>query len=84
MVELSEQAGRRRSAGHARWVKLTHWIGTVSFLILAFTGIAILMVHPRLYWGEVGNDSSNYPSTATISTAVGRSATPSFRKPLRQ
>ena len=28
----------------------------MSFLTLAFTGVLILMVHPRLYWGEVGND----------------------------
>ncbi|MEO7990388.1 MAG: cytochrome b/b6 domain-containing protein [Chryseolinea sp.] len=41
---------------HKRWVKVSHWIITVSFLLLAFTGIEILMVHPRLYWGEVGND----------------------------
>jgi thiosulfate reductase cytochrome b subunit len=25
-------------------------------LTLAFSGYVILMVHPRLYWGEVGND----------------------------
>jgi hypothetical protein len=25
-------------------------------LTLAFTGFVILMAHPRLYWGEVGND----------------------------
>lgn len=25
-------------------------------MTLAFTGFMILMVHPRLYWGEVGND----------------------------
>lgn len=56
MAEAAEQAGRTSSAGHPPWVRLTHWIVTVSFLILAFTGIAILMVHPRLYWGEVGND----------------------------
>ena len=41
---------------HSRWVKISHWIVTLSFLILAFTGFEILMVHPRLYWGEVGND----------------------------
>lgn len=29
---------------------------TLSFLILAFSGFVILMCHPRLYWGEVGND----------------------------
>lgn len=41
---------------HSRWVRTSHWIVTLSFLILAFTGFEILMVHPRLYWGEVGND----------------------------
>ncbi|HPH45471.1 MAG TPA: cytochrome b/b6 domain-containing protein [Chryseolinea sp.] len=41
---------------HSRWVKISHWVITVSFLLLAFTGFIILMCHPRLYWGEVGND----------------------------
>jgi thiosulfate reductase cytochrome b subunit len=41
---------------HSLWVRISHWIVTVSFLFLAFTGFEILMVHPRLYWGEVGND----------------------------
>jgi thiosulfate reductase cytochrome b subunit len=43
-------------AAHKGWVKITHWIVAISFLFLLFTGIEILMVHPRLYWGEVGND----------------------------
>src|SRR5687767_14277680 len=42
--------------GHARWVKASHWIGAASLLVLAVTGFVILMAHPRLYWGEVGND----------------------------
>lgn len=37
-------------------MKGIHWIVTVSFLTLAFSGFIILMCHPRLYWGEVGND----------------------------
>ncbi len=41
---------------HRRWVKITHWIGTISFFFLVFSGVEILMVHPRLYWGNVGND----------------------------
>ena len=41
---------------HKRWVKSTHWIITLSFLALAFSGFIILMCHPRLYWGETGND----------------------------
>jgi thiosulfate reductase cytochrome b subunit len=41
---------------HRSWVRVSHWLITISFLSLAFTGFEILMVHPRLYWGEVGND----------------------------
>jgi thiosulfate reductase cytochrome b subunit len=45
-----------KDIGHKRWVRLSHWVITVSFLSLAFSGFVILMCHPRLYWGEVGND----------------------------
>lgn len=41
---------------HRRWVKASHWIMTLSFFALAFTGIEMIMVHPRFYWGEAGND----------------------------
>ena len=41
---------------HSTWVKVAHWIGTFSFFFLLFSGFEILMVHPRLYWGEMGND----------------------------
>jgi thiosulfate reductase cytochrome b subunit len=44
------------AGGHARWVRVSHWIGAASVLILAVTGVVILMAHPRLYWGEAGND----------------------------
>jgi thiosulfate reductase cytochrome b subunit len=37
-------------------VKVSHWLVTFSFLALAFSGFIILMCHPRLYWGDVGND----------------------------
>lgn len=43
-------------AGHAVWVRLSHGVLALSILVLTYTGVAILMVHPRLYWGEVGND----------------------------
>jgi len=42
--------------GHARWVRISHWIIAASVLTLAVTGFVILMAHPRLYWGAVGND----------------------------
>ena len=41
---------------HARWVRISHWIVTASVGTLAVTGFVILMAHPRLYWGEAGND----------------------------
>jgi thiosulfate reductase cytochrome b subunit len=41
---------------HARWVRVSHAIVTISTLTLAFSGFVILMAHPRLYWGEAGND----------------------------
>jgi thiosulfate reductase cytochrome b subunit len=52
------EPGRRNDGvqGHARWVRISHWIVTLSVLVLAFTGFEILMVHPRLYWGIAGND----------------------------
>ena len=42
--------------GHTRWVRISHWIVAMSVLTLAVTGFVILMAHPRLYWGAVGND----------------------------
>ena len=44
------------AAGHAIWVRLCHWILAVCVITLAVSGLVILMAHPRLYWGEVGND----------------------------
>jgi len=41
---------------HARWVRISHAIAAISLVTLAFSGSEILMVHPRLYWGDAGND----------------------------
>ena len=35
-------------------VRTTHWINFLSFLALAVSGVAILIAHPRFYWGETG------------------------------
>jgi len=56
MYEASQQPMQPIRTVHARWVRIAHWIGTASFITLAFTGFVILMAHPRLYWGAVGND----------------------------
>ena len=51
-----EDIQHRSVTGHARWVRLSHWVLAASVLTLAFSGFVILMAHPRLYWGPVGND----------------------------
>src|SRR4051812_17938704 len=57
MAEVLGEPGRASGVPrHAPWVRISHWLLTVSVLTLAFTGFEILMVHPRLYWGEAGND----------------------------
>src|SRR5438067_12052294 len=43
------------SPRHSAVVRVTHWINTLSFLGLLISGIAILLAHPRLYWGETGS-----------------------------
>lgn len=55
------------SRGHSRWVRICHWIAAASFLALALSGFFILMVHPRLYWGHVGNDLTPALFTLPIS-----------------
>ena len=36
------------------FVRLTHWTNTAAFVALVVSGFAILLAHPRLYWGETG------------------------------
>jgi thiosulfate reductase cytochrome b subunit len=39
---------------HSGVVRITHWLTVVNFVVLLISGIAILLAHPRLYWGETG------------------------------
>ncbi|HEY7335140.1 MAG TPA: cytochrome b/b6 domain-containing protein [Bryobacteraceae bacterium] len=40
---------------HSLGVRVTHWLNALSFICLTVSGIAILLAHPRLYWGETGS-----------------------------
>jgi thiosulfate reductase cytochrome b subunit len=51
-IRSSDTLGSPR---HSAVVRITHWITTLSFFGLLVSGIAILLAHPRLYWGETGN-----------------------------
>jgi len=39
---------------HSLLVRITHWTVTLAFFGLLLSGVAILLAHPRLYWGETG------------------------------
>jgi len=56
---MADSAPNRR---HTLLVRITHWIHTAGFLALVVSGAAILLAHPRLYWGESGG----YPSPALV------------------
>ena len=43
---------------HTALVRVTHWVNTASFLALVISAVAILVAHPRLYWGESGGYGS--------------------------
>jgi thiosulfate reductase cytochrome b subunit len=52
---MSLGAAMRASSRHPVWIRCAHWVAALCVLVLAVTGFVILMAHPRLYWGEVGN-----------------------------
>jgi len=49
-----QTSGIVEAVRHSAVVRITHWISAVSFAVLVGSGIAILLAHPRLYWGETG------------------------------
>lgn len=56
MAEVPGEPGASAVPRHAVWVRISHWVLAISLLTLVVSGFEILMVHPRLYWGDVGND----------------------------
>lgn len=40
---------------HAAFVRVTHWLTTLSVVALLVSGLEIVISHPRFYWGESGN-----------------------------
>jgi thiosulfate reductase cytochrome b subunit len=51
---LAVPADVSRAPRHSFLVRATHCIHTLSFFALVVSGVAILLAHPRLYWGETG------------------------------
>lgn len=53
-LEIQTSAADRALPRHRAFVRATHWIQALSFVVLVASGVAILLAHPRLYWGETG------------------------------
>jgi thiosulfate reductase cytochrome b subunit len=51
MARVSELPNAQR---HSVIIRITHWINALSFFGLLVSGFAILLAHPRFYWGEAG------------------------------
>jgi Ni/Fe-hydrogenase b-type cytochrome subunit len=41
---------------HSWPVRLTHWINALTIFIMVGSGLNIFNAHPRLYWGQAGDD----------------------------
>lgn len=50
----AQRVGSAPQPRHVVLIRVTHWIFTFSFLALLASGTAIVLAHPRLYWGETG------------------------------
>lgn len=61
---------RQRVYRHTIPVRIWHWLTVAAVAGLLFTGFNVINVHPRLYWGEVGN-AATQPAIALISTEPG-------------
>src|ERR1041384_3212027 len=59
---------------HARFVCVTHWLTTITFVALLVSGLEIVLSHPRFYWGEVGN--VNTPPLFPIPVPSSRGTVP--------
>jgi thiosulfate reductase cytochrome b subunit len=41
---------------HSLPVRLSHWLNVLCVAILVMSGLQIFNAHPRLYWGDTGNE----------------------------
>jgi thiosulfate reductase cytochrome b subunit len=62
---------RQTTARHSAFVRATHWITVLAFLILLLTGAEIVVSHPRFYWGETGNVHTKPLFTLPIPSSRG-------------
>lgn len=70
----SATSSETRPLRHSALVRITHWIATIGFFALLFSGLEILISHPRFYWGEAGNVLT--PPLFSLPIPASRSSVP--------
>lgn len=73
LISAATVSSREIVYRHPLPVRLWHWLTAFAVLGLLFTGLNVLNVHPRLYWGEVGNEGT----PALVALDPGPAAAPS-------
>ena len=58
---------------HSLLVRITHWLTALSVAALLVSGIAILIAHPRLYWGETGSFETSSLIDLPLTLTLGHS-----------
>jgi len=58
---------------HSLLVRITHWLTALSVAGLLVSGVAILVAHPRLYWGETGSLETSALIDLPLTLTLGHS-----------
>ena len=58
---------------HSLLVRITHWLTALSVAGLLVSGVAILIAHPRLYWGETGSLETSSLIDLPLTLTLGHS-----------
>ena len=58
---------------HSLLVRITHWLTALSVAGLLVSGAAILIAHPRLYWGETGSFETSSLIDLPLTLTLGHS-----------
>ncbi|WOE74503.1 cytochrome b/b6 domain-containing protein [Alterisphingorhabdus coralli] len=71
MADNQQDTIRTSVKRHGLVTRLWHWTNAVTLLVLLMSGFTIFNAHPRLYWGDTGNNFE--PAWLAIGTSETRS-----------
>ena len=59
-------------SGFPAWLRLTHYVNFLFLVLLARSGLSILMNHPRLYWNEHCTPGSEWMRFTPVELSTDR------------